>query len=405
MISYSEALQTILDEVITPLPSERVPLVLSLGRTVAEGIVATEQIPAYNNSAMDGYAVLSEDTRAASQKSPARLRVIGEAPAGAPFQGSVEPGTAVRIMTGGIVPDGANAVVEVESTEEKEDTVHVLRSVSVGSSIRLAGEDIKIGEEIIPVGKRLQPGDIGVLASLGITNVPVRIKPKVGILATGNEVIEPHRKPEPGQLRNSNGPALYAACVRAGAEPIDLGIAEDDRNELLDSLETGLQYDLLLTTGGVSAGDYDLLQTLLPELGVKVRFHKANIKPGKPVLFGLRQEGERKTLVFGLPGNPVSSLVTFQVFAVPAITSMLGEKTEGDGMTALLEDEITKKDNKRHFMRGVLQFSEDGNPTVSITGTQSSGAMSSMSKANCFILIDEETQHVGPGEPVRVKLI
>ncbi len=404
MISYSEALHILLTERSMELPSETVPLVLSLGRYLASAIIPGENIPPQANSAMDGYALRAGDTEGAGEEHPVRLKIIGEAPAGGPFEGEVGPGDAVRIMTGGIIPEGADAVVEVESTEEEGNTVLVRRTVKPGTSIRPAGEDVRVGEEIIPAGKRLEPGDIGLLASLGVVNVPVRVKPKVGILATGNEIVEPHRTPEPGRLRNSSGPALYAACVAAGAEPIDLGIAGDDRDELLDALETGLQYDILLTTGGVSAGRYDLVQHLLPEMGVDVRFHKVRIKPGKPILFGVRSEEERKTLVFGLPGNPVSSLVTFLIFVKPVLEVMLAGTYRPEHITARLEGNILKEDDKRHFIRGILRY-EGGEPRVSKTGTQSSGAMSSMSRANCLILLDEGREEIDSGKQVKVQLL
>lgn len=404
MVSYSEALQIIMSEILTELPMERVPLVLSLGRRLAEGIVAEENIPALPNSAMDGYAVQWHDTSGASETDPLRLRVIGESSAGEPFHEVVGSGQAVRIMTGGILPKGADAVIEVESTEEEGEFVVVKREIGLGTAVRSPGEDIRAGEEIIPAGKRLEPGDIGILASLGITNVPVRVKPKVGIIATGNEVIDPHRKPEVGQIRNSGGPALFAACVQAGAEPIDLGIVGDDREELLDALETGLQYDILLTTGGVSAGRYDLVQHLLPELGVEIRFHKVNIRPGKPVLFGVLKEGDRKTLAFGLPGNPVSSLVTFLTFVVPILEKMLGGTYRPNSLQARSEETILKNDAKRHFLRGILSY-KDGEPYVRRTGTQSSGAMSSMSRANCLILFEEEKNRIASGDLVEVYLL
>lgn len=405
MISYSEALRTVLDNVRTDLPTETVPLVLSQGRVLAEDIVATEDIPAEANSAMDGFAVRAEDVTGADAASPVELRIIGEASAGAPFRESVGSGEAVRIMTGGIVPYGADAVIEVESTTEAGEFVHVMRSLQPGASIRKAGDDLRKGEKAISSGKTIVAGDIGVLASLGVTNVPVRVKPKVGILATGNEVVEPHRTPLQGQLRNSSGPALFAACVAAGAEPIDLGIAGDNRDDLEEGLENGLRFDILVTTGGVSAGAYDLVQHLLPEMGVEIRFHKVNIKPGKPILFGLFQPDDRRTLVFGLPGNPVSSLVTFHGFVAPAIRAMLGASPDPIRLTARLEEPYAKRDGRRHSVRGVVRLRPDGVLTVRTTGTQSSGAMSSMSRANCLVIVDEATEHLETGTDVTVELL
>lgn len=405
MIPYPEAIRQVLSDVRTDLPSETVPLVLSLGRVLAEDIVAGEDIPAAANSAMDGYAIRATDVAEASAENPARLRVIGEGAAGTLFTGEVGPDEAVRIMTGGIVPPGADAVIEVESTTEEEGIVAVWRTLQSGAAIRNAGEDMRRGEQAIPKGKRITPGDIGVLASLGVNNVPVRVKPKVAILATGNEIVEPHQPVALGQVRNSSGPALYAACVVAGAEPIDLGIAGDNREELEEALENGLRFDILITTGGVSAGLYDLVQHLLPEMGMTVRFHQVNIKPGKPIMFGLYGEEQQRTLVFALPGNPVSSLVTFHGFVGPAIRAMLGAPPEPFRLTAQLEEAIIKRDGRRHSIRGVLRLGENDTLLVRTTGTQSSGAMSSMSKANCLIMVDETASSIEAGTTVTVELL
>lgn len=405
MIDFADALRIILDNSRRGLPVETVPLVLSLGRTLAAPIIAGENIPPAPNSAMDGFAVRAEDLTEASPEHPVRLRVIGESAAGKTFDGMPAPGDAVRIMTGGLVPEGANAVVEVEATSEADGIVEVRRSLRVGEAVRAAGEDVRAGSTVIEPGKRITPGDIGVLASLGVVNVPVRVKPKVGILSTGNEIVEPFRTPSPGGVRNSTGPALYAACTEIGAEPIDLGIARDDRDELEEKLEEGLRYDILLTTGGVSAGAYDFVQQVLPALGVEVKFHGVRIKPGKPVLFGIMGEAEHLTLVFGLPGNPVSTLVGFRQFVAPAVAVLLGQTDAPLRMRAALQNTIRKRDDKRHFVRGILGAAPDGTLTVSTTGTQSSGAMSSMSRANCLIILDEQSGEASPGTMVEVELL
>jgi molybdopterin molybdotransferase len=354
---------------------------------------------------MDGYAVRAEDLAGASTESPARLRVIGEAPAGTVFEGSLGGGDAVRVMTGGLIPRGANAVIEVEATYEADGMVEARRALRIGESIREAGEDIRTGAEAIPAGKRLTPGDIGVLASLGVVNVPVRVKPKIGILSTGNEVVEPFRTPGPGQIRNSSSPALYAACAELGAEPIDLGIARDDRDDLEEKLEEGLRYDILLTTGGVSAGVYDLVQTVAPAMGVEIRFHKVNIRPGKPILFGTFGADDEQTLLFGLPGNPVSTFVTFRQFVAPAVRKLLGASGGPLRFRAALAEPIVKNDDKRHFIRAVLATGADGTMTVSRTRTQSSGAMSSLSRANCLIILEEDVRSLPAGADVTVELL
>lgn len=404
MISFSEALRIVLEEIREPRPTETTPLVLSAGRILAEDIVAPINLPEDPNSAMDGYAVRAADLEGAAESSPVRLKVIGEISAGGPFDGRVEEGEAVRIMTGGLLPEGADSVIEVESTSETDGVVAVTRSISPGAAVRPVGEDIRKDAVVIKRGKRVRAGDIGVLASIGINNVPVAVKPKVAILSTGNELVEAHRTPERGRLRNSSGPALYAACVAAGAEPIDFGIVGDDRDDLEEALEQGLRFDILVTTGGVSAGAYDFVQHVLPEMGVDVKFHKVLIKPGKPILFGTFEDGGRTSLVFALPGNPVSSLVTFHWFVVPAIRMMLGMPPEPYRIRATLTEALRKHDDKRHGRRGILHRSDDGTLAVRTTGTQSSGAMSSMSRGNCLIILDEATGDLSPGDQVEVEL-
>lgn len=387
------------------MPTETVPLVLAAGRILAASIVSSQNIPAAPNSAMDGYAIHAEDVTAATVDAPTPLRVIGESAAGLPFSGVVGRGQAVRIMTGGVLPEGANGVIEVEATTEADTTVLVRRAIRLWESVRAAGEDIQEGTEAIPAGKRLTAADVGVLASLGVVNVPVRVKPIVGLLATGNELVEPFRTPSLGQIRNSSIPALYALCNSFGAEPIDLGIASDDREDLLEKIEQGLRYDLLVTTGGVSAGEYDFVQHTLPDVGVAIQFHNVNIRPGKPVMFGVYDVADQRTLVFGLPGNPVSTVITFQQFVLPAMRTMLGITEQPTQMTARLTSPINKTDSKRHFIRGFFSTDETGQLVVATTGTQSSGALSSVSKANCLIVLSENSGFQKPGDIVTIELL
>lgn len=405
MHSFEEARRIVLESASREMPAETVPLVLAAGRVLAESIVARENIPPAPNSAMDGYAVIAADVSGASLEVPVHLSIVDEASAGRVASRPLAPRQAIRIMTGGLVPEGADAVVEIESTSESDGIVSVRRAVRSGEAIRRVGDDMRAGELVIETGKRLTPGDIGVLATLGVVNVPVRVQPKIGILSTGNELVEPWRQPGPGQLRNSSSAALYALCSEAGAEPIDLGIARDDREELEEKLEQGLRFDIFLTTGGVSAGAYDYVQQLLPALGVDIRFHKVNIKPGRPVLFGVHQAGPDETLVFGLPGNPVSTLVTFGQFVRPAIRGLMGQRGEPMRLRATLTTPLKKSDEKRHFVRGVVERDIDGTLRVSSTGSQSSGAMSSMSCANCLIVLTEHDRSKEIGEIVELELL
>ena len=403
MISYSDALDIILDRTPATKEEESVPLVLAADRFLSREIIAPSSVPAADNSAMDGYALLAADTLGASAEKPVRLRVVGESAAGRPAEVTVERGTASAIMTGGVIPEGADAVAQIEIVEVEGDYILLRQEVAEGRAIRRAGEDMKGGDSIFAAGRRVRTEDIGTLATLGITNVPVRVKPKVAVLSTGSELVEAHvADPAHGSLRNSTGPALIAALQREGAETVDLGIVGDDPESLREAIETGLQYDVFLTTGGVSAGAYDFVQHLLPEAGVEVGFHGVAIKPGKPLLFGVYNDGPLTTPVFALPGNPVSSLVTFRLFVRPLLRGLLGADSTEPTVAARLDHEISKRDEKRHFRRGVLRFDSDGSARVEALQQQSSGAISSMSHGNCLIVLPEVTSELGVGSMVQV---
>ncbi len=405
MLSYQEALSIVLREAAErELSVETTPLVLSSGRVLANDIVANESLPSADNSAMDGYAVVASDTVGATSESPVTLRVVGESAAGAPFSGFVDRGMAVRIMTGAVVPDGSDGVVEVEVTEEGDGYVTIRKEIPAGRSIRRIGEDVKSGSVAIDSGRVITPSMVGLLAALGVTNVPVRVKPIVGILSTGSELVEPHVFPAHGQVRNSSQAALYAACQEARAEPVSLGIATDDREELREKIEDALRYDIVVTTGGVSAGVYDYVTTLLPELGVNVLFHRIAIRPGGPVLFGVHGDREQKTLFFGLPGNPVSTLVTFDRIVRPAVSRLLRERDTSIELYATLDVNVRKKDGKRQFVRGVIEM-RDGELHARPTKTQSSGALSSIANANCLIVLEEEVREAPAGTRVPVWLL
>ena len=402
MISYEQAVTHLQQLKVQPKEEETVPLVLSAGRILSREILAPESIPSSDNSAMDGYALRGEDTAGAGEENPVRLRIVGEAPAGTPFAGTVSAGETVAIMTGGVMPPELNAVAQVEIVRVEGEEIVLTQEIPTGRAVRSVGEDMREGERIFQVGRKVYPGDVGTLATLGVNNVPVRVKPKVAVLSTGSELVDAVATPGPGQLRNSTGPALLAAIDSAGGEGIDLGIVGDDPDELESMIETGLQYDMLLTTGGVSAGAYDHVQHLLPQAGVVVHFHKVSIKPGKPVLFGTLEEQGLRTYVFGLPGNPVSSLVTFELFARPIIDRLLGVNRNDGKMYARLTHDVNKKDNKRHFQRGILTFTEDGHLQATSLKVQSSGAISSMSHGDCLIVLREETSSLSAGSPVEV---
>jgi molybdopterin molybdotransferase len=401
MIKASDALHIVLKNARV-LATESVPLLDSLGRPLAEDIVARENLPPFDNSSMDGFAVIASDCRQASETKPSILRIIGEASAGNVFTRKVSAGQTVRVMTGGVIPRGADAVVPIEHVVEvKGGEVRFTHPVTPRQYIRAAGEDIRRGGQILKKGDRLTPASLGVLAALGHRQVRVFRKPRVNIIATGDELVDVERKAGPGQIRNSTSYALAGYVKSAGGVPRILRIARDNAKSLQTNLKQGLASDVLLITGGVSVGKYDLVKDILAGLGVQIKFWQVNIKPGKPLVFGTYM----KTLVFGLPGNPVSTAVTFLEFARPALLKVGGSNDLlPTRVPAILDQPFSKSDGKRHFLRGVAAQRE-GEFHVVTTGIQSSGAMSSMSKANCLIIIPERATGVRKGDKVEIEFL
>ncbi|MFQ6067149.1 MAG: gephyrin-like molybdotransferase Glp, partial [bacterium] len=321
MIELEEALEIVLSQVKV-LSAERVNLLSSLGRTLAEDVCADFDIPGFDRAAMDGYAVISKDLDSASKKRPEVLEVIADLPAGGSTKERVRRGKAVKIMTGAPMPQGADAVVMAEDTEKDHRKVKVFRSVGPQENVSFAGEDVKKGELILPQSSLIRPAEVAMLASLGRRNVLVRTKPRVAILSTGDELVEVGGTLERGEIYDSNSFALFSQVLLSGGEPYRLGIARDKKEDLLARIKEGLSYQILILSGGVSVGDYDLVIDVLREAGVKMLFWKVAVKPGKPTFFGIRKD----TLVFGLPGYPVSSMVNFENLVRPAIFSMLGRR-------------------------------------------------------------------------------
>ena len=322
MISVEDAQKSILD-MIRPMGRERAGLLNSLGRVLAEDVHSSRAIPPWNNSAMDGYALRAEDVAGASRETPKALRVIEEIQAGVVATREVGPGEAIKIMTGAPIPGGADAVVLVEETERiSGDEVHIFLSVREGEAVRLAGEDVKPGETVLAQGARLGPASLGMLANIGRPSVYVYQKPRVAILATGEELVDLGDTPDVGQIFNSNSYALAAQVLEAGGEPLLLGIARDNAEDLQRHIEDGLAADLMITSGGVSVGDFDLVKSTLGGLGNDMRFWRVRMKPGKPMAFGVLNDKP----VFGLPGNPVSTMVSFELFVRPSLLKMQGHK-------------------------------------------------------------------------------
>jgi molybdenum cofactor synthesis domain-containing protein len=368
----------------------------ALGCVTADAVTAGEDVPPFANTAMDGFAVRAADTVSA----PVQLEVVGTLAAGAAPERPVGPGQAVRIMTGAPIPPGADAVVMVERTASSADgrSVTVEVQAAPGQHIREAGEDLRAGQEVFGPGTVLTPAHLGVLASLGLEQVPVFPPVRLGVLSTGDELVEGAVALRPGQIRDSNRPALLAVAQRAGCTPVDLGRVGDDEAALVAALERGLAgCDALVTSGGVSVGDFDYMKSVLDGMG-DMRWWQVAIKPAKPLAFGL--VGDKP--VFGLPGNPVSSLVSFELFARPALRRMMGHRDPLRPEVPAVADEPLRRrpDGKLHFVRVVAELADDGRTHVRASGRQGSHLLAAMARANALALLPDG-EGVAAGDTVR----
>jgi molybdopterin molybdotransferase len=397
MLSVDEALKIILETTpvlgaVSRSALEAVDLALD------EDIISREAIPPFTNSALDGYAVRSSDVLDASKSGPVILRVIDLIHAGTVPQKALNPGQAIQIMTGAPVPGGADAVIMVEQTEKiGSDRVKIFSSAARNHGVRLAGEDIQKDQTVFQKGRVLKPYDIGVLASIGRSAARVIPKPKVAILSTGDELLGAEEPMTAGKIRSSNNMTLHALIKQFGAEPVDLGIARDTLEATEQKLRAAFSADIIVTSGGVSMGDRDFVRTVLESLGVEIKFWKVKQRPGKPLVFGVKD----KKLFFGLPGNPVSTSVCFELYVVPAMMKMSGQDYRPLRVRARLGHAVTKKPGLRHFLRGILIKTDQGY-TVQTTGNQSSGVMSSMAYANSLIDLPEDKENVHAEEEVDV---
>ena len=413
MISVEEALSYILKH-FAPLEPDRVSLIESLDRVLTEDIVSEMDVPPFNNSAMDGYAVRAEDIASATQEYPVTLRVVGDVAAGYVAKRAVEPGSAMRIMTGAPMPLGADAVVRFEETSEgvesrgagkNNDNVQILHAVKRGDNMRHAGEDIHAGEIVLPKGMVVRPAEIGVMASLGKKFVSVHRRPRVAILATGDELVAIDEPIAPGKIRNSNEYTNAAAVQRAGGIPIRLGIARDNIADLTAKIRAGLDADadLFLTSAGVSVGDYDMVKDVLNAEG-EMHFWQVRMKPGKPLAFGVLR-GKKSVPLLGLPGNPVSAMISFEVFARPSILTMLGKtKFTRPSVRAVLQEDVKNDAQRRNFIRVVVE-KRDGSLIARSTGEQGSGILTSVSRANGLLTVPEDVTLVRKGETVDVQML
>ncbi len=414
MISVEEARERILSHFQRLEPEER-PILEALGQVLAEDVVAEFDIPPLDNTAMDGYAVRAADTQGASDSSPVRLSVVGELAAGYIYKGEVKSGTAVRIMTGAPIPQGADAVVPFEETDEpathrfgafakSSSDVGVLKPARPGANVRRAAEDVARGDVVLPEGTALAPAQIGVLASLGRAAARVYRRPVVAILSTGDELLEPGQPFAPGKIYDSNASSVSAMVTEAGGVPKQLGIAEDTVDALTAKLRAGLDADMLITSAGVSRGDYDVVKDVLAKEG-EIDFWTVRMKPGKPLAFGAFPSGERLVPHIGLPGNPVSSMITFELFGRPAIYKMLGKRGwERPTVRAVAEERIVNSDGRRVYARAIIS-QRDGQYYASLTGPQGSGILTSMALANALAVVPEDVAAVEAGEGVECLLL
>ena len=396
LMSADDALARILAGVPT-LPAVETPLLDALGLVLVDDITADRDVPSFRNSAMDGYAVRGEDVASV----PVELRVVGEIAAGGFSDRAVAPGEAMRIMTGAPMPDGADTVVRVEDTDNASDLVTIAAVSPKGMAVRNAGEDIRAGERILTAGTVLRAADIGLLASVGRARVLVRKRPRVAVFSTGDEIVELDAPLERGQIRDSNRYTLASAVRAAGAEPLVLGIVRDSPDALRTALREASAADAIVTSGGVSVGDHDHMKPVLSELGT-IDFWAIAIRPGRPLAFGEIKDGDRRVPIFGLPGNTVSALVTFELFVRPALLRMQGRaNVSRPKAKARLLDPIDKPDFLRVFARGIHDAEA---ATVRLTGPQGSGILRSMSLANCLIDLPVGSTRIEPGATVDVIL-
>jgi molybdopterin molybdotransferase len=407
-LTVAEALALVL-EGVSVLPFETVSLLEALGMVLAQPVVANDTLPPFANSSMDGFAVRAADVLGATVAAPVELTVVADIAAGRVPTRAVGPGETARIMTGAPLPDGADAVVPVEDTSvpwrdqsaDLPQTVAIRRAVNPGDSVRYPGEDIRQGDVVMPAGRTLRPQEIGVLAALGVARVSVVRRPRVGVLATGDELVTVEEALTPGTIRNSNSYGLAAHITAAGGEPILVGIARDTEAAVREKLQTGLDQnvDLFISSAGVSVGAYDVVKAVLETAG-GMTFWRVRMRPGKPLAYG-RYAG---VPYLGLPGNPVSALVSFERFARPAVLKMGGHTDlERPRVMVRLVDEI-HSDGRESYVRGIVERS-GANYRAKVTGAQGSHLMTSLVQANALLIVPEGVRHVPAGEMLEAMMI
>ena len=396
MLTVPEASARILEH-IRPLAVERIPLLESLGRVLAEPVRAPMTLPAWDNSAMDGYAVRGEDIDSATTDRPVSLRVLETVAAGRFATRSVGPGDATRIMTGAPIPDGADTVIRVEDTDGGTATVSIRNARDARRNIRPRGEDFNEGDALFDVGTPMAAAQLGILASIGRASVDVYRRPRVAIMGSGDELVDVdqfHQVLAGKKIVSSNGYTLHALIRDAGGAPVNLGVAADDPASLREHLSRATGCDLVITSAGVSVGEFDYTRDVIEALGAEMKFWRVRMRPGAPLGFGLINGMPW----IGLPGNPVSTMVTFELFVRPVIRRMLGHtRLFARPIPVVLEEKVSIGAKLTHFLRAIVTTADDGTATVRLTGPQGSGILTSMARANALLIVPEDTPVVEAG--------
>lgn len=399
-VSLEEALEIILDSV-SPLNGEDISIMEASNRVLYEDIVSDIMIPPVDDSAMDGYAIIADNTNRASKNNPIKLKIIGEIQAGGSIIGKqVSKGTAIRIMTGAPIPEGADSVVRFEDTEEEASCVKIFREVVKHENYRTAGENINKRDHVLCKGDRLSSADVGILASLNYNTVKVYKQPTVSIISTGDELADIGEKTQISRIRNVNAYTLYSEVRKYNGLPDYLGIVKDTLKDMKEIFSKALMSDVVISSGGVSTGKYDLIKEIYSDLNIEIQFEWVNVKPGRPCVFGKKDN----KLIFGLPGNPVPTLTSFIQLVRPALLRLMGaKKIKKPIVNAFLEEDINSA-KVHHLVRGFFTI-KNNEFYVSTTGNQKPSVLRSMSAANCLIIIPENITKVKAGEKVAIQLI
>jgi molybdopterin molybdotransferase len=395
--SLEQALQRMQQEISPVGGYEQLSVRAALGRVLAEDVRSPLDVPAYTNSAMDGYVLAGTDLPTDGK---VELRIIGEALAGRPYSGTVRPGECVHIMTGGMVPEGADTVLREEDVERRGEVIIVGSGYRPGAFVRPAGEDVAVGQLVLQAGRPLHPADIGLIASLGIAEVKVKRQVRVAFFSTGDELRSLGEPLETGQIYDSNRYTVHGMLTRLGVDLIDMGVVRDRQDELEHVLSQAAGVaDAIITSGGISFGQTDYVKETLERMGT-LSFWRIAMKPGRPLAFGRIQ----RAWFFGLPGNPVSVMVTFYELVQPALRRLMGQAVEPPlRLRVPCVSPLKKTPGRQDFQRGILHHNAQGRLVVRSTGPQGSGVLSSMSQANCFIIVPTEWGNVEPGTEVEVE--